>query len=41
MLDSDSVKTEKIYYADAYAVRFTAEVISSGGMRTLSVLRLK
>ena len=30
MLDSDSVKTEKIYYEDAYAVRFTAEVISSG-----------
>ena len=31
MLDSDSVKTEKIYYEDAYAVRFTANVISSGG----------
>ena len=31
MLDSDSVKTEKIYYEDAYAVHFTANVISSGG----------
>ena len=30
MLDSNSVKTEKIYYADAYAVHFTANVISAG-----------